>query len=146
MKKGGVKKLVYKAGDALKPVVQQGIQTAAQMGSIMAPEFAPALNSLSAVANNYLDKPSDFQGKNGWKKAINVGAMGGISGSGFARPASMGYGFAKPASMGGAVVPHQPQELREVGLSSRTLLPPNHPALTHPFLPQRYMAPRVEGW
>ena len=149
LKKGGVKKLAYKVGDALKPVVQQGIETASQVGSVMAPGLAPVLASASSVASDYLDNPSDYQKKSGWKRGLKVGLMGGVqdaTGSGFARPASMGYGFARPASMGGAVVPHQPQELREVGLSSRTLLPPNHPALTHPFFPQRFMATRADGW
>jgi hypothetical protein len=151
LKNAGVKKLAYKAGDALKPVIQEGINTASQMGSIMAPEFAPVISSSSAVANDYLDKPSAYQKKSGWKRGMKVGMMGGVqdamlpTGSGFAKPASTGYGFSRPASMGGAVA-KQPEELREVGLSSKTLLAPNHPALVHPFFRRNiWLLVRMDG-
>ncbi len=70
LKKAGVKKLAYKTGDVLKPVVQQGIQKAAEMGSIMAPALAPVLASASSVATDYLDNPSDYQNKSGWKRGL----------------------------------------------------------------------------
>ncbi len=65
LKKAGVKKLAYTAGDALKPVIQEGIQKASEMGSIMAPALAPALASASSVASDYLDNPSDCLNQDG---------------------------------------------------------------------------------
>lgn len=65
LKKAGIKKLVYKAGDALKPMVKEGIEMGmAALGPEMAIAGAPAKEMLF----NFLDKPSDF-GVGGKRKA-----------------------------------------------------------------------------
>jgi len=81
--KRGIKHKVYKIGDALKPVAKAGIS--AGIGALstsaiaMQPELAPLISlggyGATALAHDYLDHPSTYQGSSGVKhphKANNL--------------------------------------------------------------------------
>lgn len=83
LNKRGIKHKVYKIGDALKPVAKAGIS--AGIGALsasaiaMQPEFAPLISlggyGATALAHDYLDHPSTYQGSSGAKhphKANNL--------------------------------------------------------------------------
>jgi len=78
LKKGGVKKFVYKAASALKPLAMEMIDKGAEAASMFAPELAPAIMTAQSTAKQYLDKPSSLQGKKGIKelkrRALEAGA------------------------------------------------------------------------
>lgn len=71
--KKGIKKQVYKIGDVLKPVAKAGISAGigalTASASAMQPELSPfiALGGMAtnAVAHDYLDHPSRYQGSSG---------------------------------------------------------------------------------
>ena len=78
LKKAGVKKFVYKAASALKPLAMEMIDKGAEAASMFAPELAPAIMTAQSTAKQYLDKPSSLQGKKGVKelkrRALEEGA------------------------------------------------------------------------
>jgi len=76
MKKLGVKKVAYEVGKVVKPLVKEGIQTAA-MAAEMYGVPSSVTDKLEATANQYLDNPKSLQGKKGVrelkKRALDVG-------------------------------------------------------------------------
>ena len=76
MKKLGVKKVAYAVGAVVKPLVKEGIQTAAM--AAQAYGVPPSVTEkLEATANQYLDDPKSLQGKKGVKelkkRALDMG-------------------------------------------------------------------------
>lgn len=76
MKKLGVKKVAYEVGRVVKPLVKEGIQTAAMAAEMYG--VPPSVTAkLEATANQYLDDPKSLQGKKGVrelkKRAIDMG-------------------------------------------------------------------------
>jgi hypothetical protein len=76
MKKLGVKKVAYEVGRVVKPLVKEGIQTAAMAAEMYG--VPPSVTAkLEATANQYLDDPKSLQGKKGLralkKSAIDAG-------------------------------------------------------------------------
>lgn len=61
-KAGGehLKNAVYAAGDALKPMVKQAIDTGVVMASAQVPMLAPAFIGASGLAKDFLDKPASY--------------------------------------------------------------------------------------
>lgn len=57
LKKAGIKKLAYKAGDAVKPMLKEAIDQGLQA---MGPEFAMAGAPVKDMLFQFLDKPADF--------------------------------------------------------------------------------------
>ena len=78
LKKAGIKKFVYKAASAVKPLAMELIDKGAEAASMFAPELAPAIMAAQDTAKQYLDKPSSLQGKKGVKelkrRALAAGA------------------------------------------------------------------------
>ena len=60
LKRGGVKKLAYKAGDAIKPLVHKAIETGVQSLSVANPALAPASMILGSMASDYIDNPKKY--------------------------------------------------------------------------------------
>ena len=76
LKKAGIKNVAYAIGNVVKPLVQEGIQTAAMAATAYG--VPPSVTEkLAATANQYLDNPKSLQGKKGLKelkkRAIDVG-------------------------------------------------------------------------
>jgi len=75
LKKAGIKKLAYTAGDYIKPVAKAGIGAALTAGGVAlataAPELIPAIPLGVAggtmLASDYLDHPQRYTGKSGVK-------------------------------------------------------------------------------
>jgi hypothetical protein len=74
LKKAGIKKIAYKVGDVVKPLVKQGIDTALTTGGMYFGLPPGSTAPLSALASDYLDNPDDYQGKRKGKKE-SVGKM-----------------------------------------------------------------------
>lgn len=68
LKKAGVKKVVYKMGAVVKPLVDDAIDMGAMAAKTYAPQLAPAIEAAQATAKQYLDKPQSLQGKKGVKE------------------------------------------------------------------------------
>ena len=68
LKKAGVKKVVYKMGAIVKPLVDEAIDKGAMAATMFAPQLAPAIEAAQATAKQYLDKPQSLQGKKGVKE------------------------------------------------------------------------------
>ena len=141
LKKAGIKKIAYKMGDVAKPLVQKAISDVATAVGTYIPGAAPLANMASKVATDYMDEPDKYQTKDGWKEALKTA----VSGQGFAGRSYSGSGFARPSSVGGMLRPRvsQPLALKEVSLSSRTSLPIGHPALMNSPILQAPMAARA---
>jgi hypothetical protein len=77
LKKAGVKKVVYKMGAVVKPLVDEAIDKGAMAATMFAPQLAPAIEAAQATAKQYLDKPQSLQGKKGVaelkKRALKAG-------------------------------------------------------------------------
>jgi hypothetical protein len=77
LKKIGIKKAVYSAASAVKPLALEVIDKGAIAASMYAPELAPVISLASNAAKQYIDKPSSLQNKKGLRalgnEAINVG-------------------------------------------------------------------------
>lgn len=77
LKKAGVKKIAYKMGAVVKPLVDEAIDKGAMAATIFAPQLAPAIEAAQATAKQYLDKPQSLQGKKGVaelkKRALKAG-------------------------------------------------------------------------
>ena len=116
LKKGGVKKFVYKAASALKPLAMEMIDKGAEAASMFAPELAPAIMTAQSTAKQYLDKPSSLQGKKGIKelkrRALEAGAEA-------AAPLAAEYGIdvkeMRAMLESGSEVPMSRQEMRAKG-------------------------------
>ena len=116
LKKGGVKKFVYKAASALKPLAMEMIDKGAEAASMFAPELAPAIMAAQSTAKQYLDKPSSLQGKKGVKelkrRALEAGAEA-------AAPLAAEYGIdvkeMKAMLESGSEVPMSRTEMRAKG-------------------------------
>jgi len=65
LKKAGVKKALYKAGDKLKPVAKDVIRTGASALALTNPGLAPLIAPATALATDYLDRPTYYQKKKG---------------------------------------------------------------------------------
>ena len=139
-KKAGIKKIAYKMGDVAKPLVKQAISAAATAASAV-PGAAPFAQMAAKIGNDYIEDPDKYQSKDGFKGALKTAVVG----QGFAGRSYSGSGFARSANIGGRLRPRvsQPLELREVSLSSRTMLPIGHPALTFAPILQAPMAARA---
>lgn len=74
LKKAGIKKIAYKVGDVVKPLVKEGLDTALTMGGMYFGLPPGATAPLSALAGDYLDNPGDYQGKSKGKKQ-SIGDM-----------------------------------------------------------------------
>ena len=70
LKKAGIKKIAYKVGDVVKPLVKEGIDTALTTGGMYFGLPPGATAPLSALAGDYLDNPSDYQGKRKGKTSV----------------------------------------------------------------------------
>lgn len=116
LKKGGVKKFVYKAASAVKPLAMELIDKGAEAASMMAPELAPAIMAAQSTAKQYLDKPSSLQGKKGLaelkRRALEEGARA-------AAPLAAEYGIdvneMKSMLESGSDVPMSKREMRAKG-------------------------------
>ena len=76
LKKAGIKKLAYKLGDSVKPMVKTAIDAGIVMAGAQVPMLTPALMGLGGVAKQYLDKPGDFGvGGNDLPKAATPDGM-----------------------------------------------------------------------
>jgi hypothetical protein len=84
LKKAGIKKIAYKVGDVVKPLVKETIDKGLEMGGMYFGLPPGATAPLSALAGDYLDNPGDYQGKR--KGKPSVGAMA----SRIARDAALG--------------------------------------------------------
>ena len=77
LKKAGVKKIAYKMGAVVKPLVDEAIDKGALAATMFAPQLAPAIEAAQATAKQYLDKPQSLQGKKGVaelkKRALKAG-------------------------------------------------------------------------
>jgi hypothetical protein len=77
LKKAGVKKVAYKMGAIVKPLVDEAIDKGAMAATMFAPQLAPAIEAAQATAKQYLDKPQSLQGKKGVaelkKRALKAG-------------------------------------------------------------------------
>lgn len=116
LKKGGVKKFVYKAASALKPLAMEMIDKGAEAASMFAPELAPAIMAAQSTAKQYLDDPKSLQGKKGLKelkrRALEVGAEA-------AAPLAAEYGIdvkeMRAMLESGSEVPMSKREMRAKG-------------------------------
>ena len=116
LKKGGVKKFVYKAASAVKPLAMELIDKGAEAASMFAPELAPAIMAAQSTAKQYLDKPSSLQGKKGLaelkRRALEEGARA-------AAPLAAEYGIdvneMKAMLESGSEVPMSRAEMRAKG-------------------------------
>lgn len=116
LKKGGVKKFVYKAASALKPLAMEMIDKGAEAASMFAPELAPAIMAAQSTAKQYLDKPSSLQGKKGLaelkRRALEAGAEA-------AAPLASEYGIdvneMRSMLESGSEVPMSRREMRAKG-------------------------------
>ena len=91
LKKVGIKKAVYKAGDKVKPVVKKAIDTGAKALSTYAPALRPAINPLADLTKDYLDRPSYYQkhkGRNALRALKKIGVKAGTE---IARDQAMNY-------------------------------------------------------
>ena len=116
LKKAGIKKFVYKAASAVKPLAMELIDKGAEAASMFAPELAPAIMMAQSTAKQYLDKPSSLQGKKGLKelkrRALEAGAEA-------AAPLAAEYGIdvkeMKAMLESGSEVPMSRTEMRAKG-------------------------------
>jgi hypothetical protein len=74
LKKAGIKKIAYKVGDVVKPLVKETIDRGLEMGGMYFGLPPGSTAPLSALAGDYLDRPGDYQGKRKGKKE-SVGKM-----------------------------------------------------------------------
>jgi hypothetical protein len=75
LKKAGIKKAVYKAGDNLKPLAKDAIRTGASALALTNPQLAPLIAPATALATDYLDRPTYYQknkGRNFKRASINA--------------------------------------------------------------------------
>ena len=80
LKKVGIKKAVYKAGDKVKPVVKQVIDKGAKALSTYVPALRPAINPLADLTKDYLDRPEYYQknkGRNALRSLKRIGVKAG---------------------------------------------------------------------
>lgn len=116
LKKAGVKKFVYKAASAVKPLAMELIDKGAEAASMFAPELAPAIMTAQSTAKQYLDNPKSLQGKKGVKelkrRALEEGAKA-------AAPLAAEYGIdvneMRAMLESGSEVPMSRQEMRAKG-------------------------------
>jgi hypothetical protein len=77
LKKVGVKKAVYSAASAVKPLAMDLIDQGAVAATMYAPQLAPVIGLASSAAKQYIDNPSSLQSKKGLRalgnEAIDVG-------------------------------------------------------------------------
>ena len=127
LKKTGIKKVVYSAGEALKPLAHELIKSAGRV----ADTYAPGLGSMGAsMASNYIDNPDKYQQmwKNGDGPAMDQGALGNAIGTKAAelltqkmaeRTAKQNGGRIRRKSNGGNINPYMPVSLSGGAIRSR---------------------------
>ena len=92
LKKAGVKKLAYKLGDAVKPMVKTAIDAGIVMAGSQVPMLTPAFMSVGGVAKQYLDKPGDFGvGGNDLPKAATPNGMAAQSAMNYLNASGAGH-------------------------------------------------------
>ena len=91
LKKLGIKKAVYKAGDKVKPVVKQVIDKGAKALEIAYPKLAPAISPLAGLTKDYLDRPGYYQKKKGRNALNDLKRIGVKAGTQIARNQAMRY-------------------------------------------------------
>lgn len=116
LKKVGVKKFVYKAASAVKPLAMELIDKGAQAAMMYAPEFAPAISLAQGAAKQYLDKPSTLQSKKGLRalgnQAIEVGLQAAAP---YAAQQGIDLSELKAMMEAGSQVPMSTTEMRAKG-------------------------------
>jgi hypothetical protein len=116
LKKAGIKKFVYKAASAVKPLAMELIDKGAEAASMFAPELAPAITMAQSTAKQYLDKPSSLQGKKGVKELKRRALEEGVRA---AAPLAAEYGIdvneMKAMLESGSDVPMSRTEMRAKG-------------------------------
>jgi len=91
LKKVGIKKAVYKAGDKIKPIVKQAVDKGASALSMYAPALRAGINPLADLTKDYLDRPTYYQknkGRNALRALKNIGVKAGTQ---IAREQAMKY-------------------------------------------------------
>ena len=91
LKKVGIKKAVYKAGDKVKPIVKQAINKGAKALSTYAPALRPAINPLADLTKDYLDRPTYYQKNKGQNALRSLKRIGVKAGTQIAREQAMKY-------------------------------------------------------
>jgi len=91
LKKVGIKKAVYKAGDKVKPIVKQAIDKGAKALSTYAPALRPAINPLANLTKDYLDRPGYYQKNKGRNALRSLKRIGIRAGTQIAREQAMKY-------------------------------------------------------
>jgi hypothetical protein len=91
LKKVGIKKAVYKAGDKVKPIVKQAINKGAKALSTYAPALRPAINPLADLTKDYLDRPTYYQKNKGQNALRSLKRIGVKAGTQIARKQAMKY-------------------------------------------------------
>jgi len=91
LKKLGIKKAVYKAGDKVKPIVKQVIDKGAKALEVAVPQLKPAISPLAGLTKDYLDRPGYYQKKKG-RNALNALKRIGVkAGTQIARDQAINY-------------------------------------------------------
>ena len=91
LKKVGIKKAVYKAGDKVKPIVKRAIDKGAKALSTYAPALRPAINPLADLTKDYLDRPGYNQNNKGKNALRSLKRIGIRAGTQIAREQAMKY-------------------------------------------------------
>lgn len=91
LKKVGIKKAVYKAGDKLKPVVKQAIDKGATALEKAVPQLRPAIHPLADLTKDYLDRPGYYQKNKGRNALRSLKRIGVRAGTQIAREQAMKY-------------------------------------------------------
>ena len=116
LKKVGVKKAVYSAASAVKPLAMELIDKGAVAASMYAPEFAPVISLASNAAKQYIDKPSSLQNKKGLRTLGNQAIEVGLKA---AEPYAAEYGInlneLKAMMEAGSKAPISTREMRASG-------------------------------
>lgn len=119
LKKTGIKKAVYSAGEALKPLAHELIKSA---GTVV-DAYAPSLGSMGAsMASNYIDNPDKYQQmwKNGDSSNFDQSKLGTQIGTKAAeiltakmaeRAAKQSGGRIRRKTLGGSINPYMPVSL-----------------------------------
>jgi len=91
LKKVGIKKAIYKAGDKVKPIVKQAIDKGAKALSTYSPALRPAINPLANLTKDYLDRPTYYQKNQGRNALRSLKRIGIRAGTQIAREQAMKY-------------------------------------------------------
>jgi hypothetical protein len=91
LKKVGIKKAVYKAGDKVKPIVKEVIDKGAKAAATYVPALRPAISPLANLTKDYLDRPEYYQKNKGRNAGRELKRIGIKAGTQIARDQAMDY-------------------------------------------------------